>query len=143
MWYTCSIYEGTNSNGKLLFSRKVNFKADNIGVNHKNLEAKFINKYREHIRAGYLLMTDDKGSGIGFLISGPNKYWYIKYKGQPIKIDRHGGFSIGEWDGWLCGIGDVTRFPRKQYAVDNLKILRQHKTVEEQKRFKLVKVTIK
>jgi hypothetical protein len=142
MWYTCSLYEGTNDRGKLIFSKRIQIQAGKEGVNHCNLERRFVNKYRHLLRPGYLLMKDDEGFGIGFMWY-IDKYWYIKYDGNAIKVDRGGGFSIGEWDGWLCGIHDVTRFLQKRHALDNLKILRKHKTPQEQRKFKLVKVSSK
>ena len=144
MWYTCSLYEGNSSNGKLLFQRKVQIKAGTEGINHYRLEKKFVNRYAQHLKPGYILMMDEKhGVGIGFPYTGPYRYCYIKYKGQPIKVERDGGFSIGEWDGWMCGIGDVTRFPQKRYAVDNLKVLRRMRGGETNKDFKLVKVKVR
>lgn len=140
MWYTCSLYEGTNDRGKLLFQKKMQIKAGTQGINHINLEKKFVNKYAHHLKPGYLLMMGDDGYGVGLLYTGPRRYWYIKYKGQPIKVERDGGFSIGEWDGWMCGIGDVTRFPQKRFAVDNLKLLRKYRTGND---FKLVKVRVR
>jgi hypothetical protein len=142
MWYTCSLYDGTNDRGKLIFSKKIQIKAGKEGINHGNVEKLFVRRYRHHLRPGYLLMLDEEGCGVGFMWSY-DKYWYIKYEGRAIKVERGGGFSLGEWDGWLCGIHDVTRFLQKRHAIDNLKMLRQHKTKDEGKKFKLVKVMAK
>ncbi len=142
MWYTCSLYEGTNDRGKLIFSRKIQIKSGTEGINHCNVEKLFARKYRHHLKPGYLMMKDERGLGTGFLWAY-DRYWYIKYEGRAIKVERGGGFSLGEWDGWLCGIHDVTRFLQKKHALDNLKILRQYRTEVEQRKFKLVKVVSK
>ncbi len=147
MWYTCTLYDGTGSlrgKEKIIFRRKIQIKAGREGVNHDNVRTKFAQKYRHHLRNGYLLIMDDKrGIGCGMMYYY-DTYWYIKYKGNPIRVERGGGFSIGgEWDGWLHGIHDVTRFLQKSHAVDNIKLLRQHKSKDDQKKFKLVKVVSK
>lgn len=72
-----------------------------------------------------------------------SQYWYIKHREHgPLRI-TNGGFTTGEWDGWCHGIHDITRFPTKKLAADNLKVLRQLKTIKEQKNFVLVKVKSK
>jgi hypothetical protein len=143
MWYTCSLYEGSNDRGKLLFQKKIQIKAGKEGINHINVERKFVNRYTQYLQPGYLLITDNDGSGVGLLYTGPFRYWYLKYKGKPIKMGKDGGFSIGEWEGWMCGITDITRFPQKRYALANLKILRHFRTEDAKRDFTLVKVKVR
>lgn len=69
------------------------------------------------------------------------KYYYIKHKDHgPIRVTGNGGFTIGQWDGWLHGIMDITIFPNKKLAKDNIKVLKKYKSTEEQNKFVLVKV---
>jgi hypothetical protein len=75
-------------------------------------------------------------------------FWYIKFFNDkrnwvPVRVCGGGGFEIPGWTYWMAGIFDVTRFPKKQYALDNLKILRESRTKKYGKRFKLVRVTVK
>ena len=69
-------------------------------------------------------------------------FWYIQYDKIPVKIlpsIKGCGFTIPAWEGWNDGIMDVTLFLTKKLAMSALKFLRDSKTKEEQKKFKLVR----
>ena len=70
-------------------------------------------------------------------------FWYLKFDGKPIRVTGGGGFEIPEWSYWTKGIHDITRFPKREYAVVNLKLLRECRTKKYGKRFTLVKVTVR
>ena len=70
-------------------------------------------------------------------------FWYIKFDKKPVRVTDDGGFEIPGWTYWTGGIFDVTRFPRKKYAVINLRLLRRSRTKEYGKRFSLVKVSVR
>ena len=140
MYYTCSLYEGSNSYGKLIFQRKVQLKVGHEGINWHNVYRRFVSKYRTHLRPGYLMMKDDRGWGVGYM-HFDDAYWYLKHKNEAIKVACDGSFTTRTGSGWPPGV-DVTRFYSKKDAIANLKTLRRHHKDDESS-FKLIKVSVK
>lgn len=68
------------------------------------------------------------------------QYYYINHKDHgPLRITGGGGFTCGKWEGLLHGIMDLTLFPSKNLARKNLVSIRKYKTLNEKKKFSLVK----
>jgi hypothetical protein len=70
-------------------------------------------------------------------------YWYIKHKLHGALRVTPNSYTIGEWDGWCGGITDITIFPNRDLAMDNIKALRRWLTEKQKKNFVLVKVNVK